>query len=981
MSEDSKKFIKIRGAREHNLKGLNVDIPKNKLVVFTGLSGSGKTSLAFDTIFAEGQRRYVESLSSYARQFLGIMKKPDVDLIEGLSPAISIDQKSSSHNPRSTVGTITEIYDYLRLLYARIGHPHCPKCNREISSLSVEEIAKKIFEMIDRKDNLVKKTGIRLLILSPVVRDKKGEFRELFENLKKKGFSKVRIDGNFFDLINDDFVLIKTNKHSIEAIVDRLVVKGKELKTVNETRTRLIEGIEQSLKLSDGLTIVSEVQDPSFSFPESPMKMIDHLFSERFACPSCNISLPEIEPRSFSFNSPHGACPNCSGLGFQLRIDKELIINSNLSVLEGGILPYARMLSYDTWFRRLMLSMAKRYNIDLNKPIGRLSDGKIDKILYGSVSYETFNVSGEDGFGRQREFETNYEGVIPNLERRYRETQSDYVRREIGKFMINELCPTCKGARLKPEVLGITICGKNIAEVSGVSSKILLEWIKSLDSSDILTKKEKAIASPILRELKIRVNFLVSVGLDYLTIDRPATTLSGGEAQRIRLASQIGTGLTGVLYILDEPTIGLHQKDNNRLIETLRNLRDLGNTVIVVEHDRETIESADFVFDFGPQAGDHGGEIVASGSVSQIKTNKKSLTGKYLSHKKKIQIQRSLNVYESDQKYLIINGCKHHNLKDLTVKFPVGKFICITGVSGSGKSTLIHDTLFYALRRELGQETKERPGEFKSISGIENFDRVLLIDQSPIGRTPRSNPATYTGAFDLVRELFSQAPEARMRGYNPGRFSFNVKGGRCEACFGEGQIKIEMQFLPDVYVDCDVCSGKRYNSEALEVLFRGKNIHDILQMSVEEALAFFGFMPPLQRKLSTLHEVGLSYIKLGQPAPTLSGGEAQRVKLARELCKTQSGRTIYILDEPTVGLHFADLEKLLLVLFKLVDKGNTVIIIEHHPDVIKNADFIIDLGPEGGESGGFIVSQGAPNDVANSRNSYTGKLLKSILKV
>ena len=988
--------IVIKGAREHNLKNIDASIPKNKLVVFTGVSGSGKSSLAFDTIYAEGQRRYVESLSSYARQFLGVMKKPDVESITGLSPAISIDQKTVSHNPRSTVGTTTEVYDYLRLLFARVGHPHCPKCGQEISKLSVDQIVEKAFYLAEQKLKEASSKQVRLMVLSPVVRDKKGEFSKLLKNLSQKGFSKARIDGRIFET-NSDLILIKTNRHTIEAVIDRLSLSKKSLGK-KEIRTRISDSVETALKLSNRLIIISQVLDASFSFPQNPKKFTDHLFSQNFACPQCNISLPEIEPRSFSFNSPHGACPTCNGLGTLLKVDENLVVNPKLSISEGGILPFARMLSTDSWYSRTVATVADKLGFSLKTPIEKLAPSDLKSILYGTGD-KVFTVYGENRFGRQTSFDTTFEGVIPNLERRHGETKSDFMRAEIEKFMRKEVCPTCSGARLKKESLSITIDSKSIAEVSNLPIDKLAEFIKKLakqgpssapacrrgrdartvlaEKKTILSQKETQIAKPILRELKNRLAFLKAVGLKYLTLSRPSSSLAGGEAQRIRLASQIGSGLSGVLYVLDEPTIGLHARDNARLIKTLKSLRDLGNTVLVVEHDKNTIESADFILDFGPLAGQAGGEIITFGTSKQIARSKSSLTGKYLSGRKKIKQISPRSPVSSHQ--LAITGCSQHNLKNIDVSFPLGRLICVTGVSGSGKSTLVHDTLYHALKSQFSPTYQEKPGKYKSLMGTANIQKVSLIDQSAIGKTPRSNPATYTKAFDYIRALFAKTAEAKIRGYKPGRFSFNVSGGRCESCRGQGQNKIEMQFLPDVYVDCEVCGGRRYNRETLEVEYKGKNIAQVLDLTVEESLALFKNIPALVNKLQTLYEVGLGYIKLGQPAPTLSGGEAQRVKLSRELSKQSKSQTLYLLDEPTTGLHFYDLEKLLLVLCKLVDRGNTVIIIEHNLDVVKNADWIIDLGPEGGDKGGHIVATGTPAAIAKCQKSYTGQFLKKIL--
>lgn len=960
--------IKIKGAREHNLKNVDMEIPKNKLVVFTGVSGSGKSSMAFDTIYAEGQRRYVESLSSYARQFLGVMDKPDVDQIDGLSPAISIDQKSTSHNPRSTVGTITEVYDYLRLLFARIGHPHCPNCGREITHLSLDQILEQV-QMLATSNQQPATKYRRFLVLAPLVKERKGEYTQLIESLRAKGLTKVRIDGQIFS-IDEDLVLIKTNKHSLDAVVDRLTFEPKK----EHDTGRLRESLESALALANGEVIVSEILDPSLEFPEKPKKMADHLFSEKFACPVCQISISEIEPRIFSFNSPQGACPTCTGLGYLLKVDQDLIINPELSISEGGILPLGNEVEHDTWFMRLIKAVADKNQISLTSPISQIPQAKLNIILNGTE--DELYVQGPNRQGKTTGFYEKYEGVITRLARLYKDTESDWRRTDIEKYMRNEICPTCSGTRLKKEALGVTIQNLNIFDVSSKSIGGSLSFLSGLSG---LSDREKQISTPILKELLSRLGFLIDVGLDYLTLNRPANTLAGGEAQRIRLASQIGSGLSGVLYVLDEPSIGLHQRDNKKLISTLIHLRDLGNTVIVVEHDREMMESADFIFDFGPGAGIHGGKIIAEGTPAEIKQNKNSITGAFLSGKKIILQDQVLQMAPQQEKTLKLVGAREHNLKNITVDFPLGKFICVTGLSGSGKSTLIHDILYHALASEFYPLHKEKPGEHDGIIGVENLDKVILIDQSPIGRTPRSNPATYTGSFTHIRQLFAATKEAKIKGYKEGRFSFNVRGGRCETCEGEGQIKIEMNFLPDVYVDCEVCHGKRYNAEALEILFHGKNIADVLDMTVDDAAGFFANIPGLLNKLQTLQDVGLGYIKLGQPATTLSGGEAQRVKLATELAKRATGKTIYILDEPTTGLHFADMEKLLFVLQSLVAKGNTVIVIEHNLDVIKNANWIIDLGPEGGDKGGEVVAVGSPLDISQSKSSWTGKYLKEIL--
>ncbi|HSX40086.1 MAG TPA: excinuclease ABC subunit UvrA [Candidatus Saccharimonadales bacterium] len=956
-------YIKIKGAREHNLKNIDLQIPKNKLIVFTGLSGSGKSSLAFDTIYAEGQRRYVESLSSYARQFLGVMKKPDVDAIEGLSPAISIDQKAASHNPRSTVGTVTEIYDYLRLLFARIGHPHCPNCGREISHQSPEQITNTVMEI----GKSASKAGVRIFLLAPVVKDRKGEYSELFVDLRKRGYKKVRIDGSIYSL-DEDFLLIKTNKHTIDVVIDQMVLS----KTTD--RSRVAADIEQALKLGNGEMIIAKVLDSGFTMPEKPKKMQDELFSEKFACPFCNISISEIEPRIFSFNTPHGACPNCNGLGTVLTADKDLIYNNNLSINEGGVLAFSNLLMHDTWFTRTFKTFCEENDIPLNKRLSEVSKEKKDLLLKGTGDRE-YEVRGENRWGKATTIHEPFFGIMAELMKRYQSTESMFLKSQIEKFMRYETCPVCNGSRLKKDALSITIGEKSIVDVCNMPIDACLSFIANTQTT--LPSRELQIGQIILKEIKQRLTFLTDVGLDYLTLSRSADTLAGGEAQRIRLASQIGSGLTGVLYVLDEPSIGLHQRDNSRLIQTLRKLRDLGNTVLVVEHDQETMEAADFLVDFGPAAGEHGGNIVAQGSKKDLEQNPNSPTGKYLSGEKKIQLIKGNGKYE-EKKQLTILGASAHNLKNIDVTFPLQKFVVVTGVSGSGKSTLINDILYHALMQIKNPYHRQRPGKFETINGYQHIRHVFFIDQSPIGRTPRSNPATYTGCFNYIRDIFAKTKEAKLRGFGPGRFSFNVRGGRCEACEGEGQIKIEMQFLPDVYVTCEVCNGDQYNRETLEVLFNGKNIAQVLDMSVSEALSFFSFVPGLSHRLQTLYDVGLTYIKLGQPAPTLSGGEAQRVKLAAELSK-KGADALYLLDEPTTGLHFADLEKLLVVLRKLTDIGNTVIVIEHNLDVIKNADYIIDLGPEGGEKGGEIVAVGTPEKIAQTAKSYTGQFLKKLL--
>jgi excinuclease ABC subunit A len=969
-------YIKVRGAREHNLKNIDLDIPKNKLVVFTGLSGSGKSSLAFDTIYAEGQRRYVESLSTYARQFLGIMSKPDVDQISGLSPAISIDQKTVSHNPRSTVGTTTEIYDYLRLLFARVGHPHCPICGREIASQSHDQIVESVLKLISQTAS--KNALLKFFILSPVVKDRKGEFSSLFENIKAKGFQRVRIDGVVKDL-NDDFVLIKTNKHTIEVIIDRIAISRKELKKLLDKKTlklRMSDSIEQALKMSDGLVVVSEILDPGFEIPEFPKKFRDHLFSESFACPIDNIQLPEIEPRTFSFNSPHGACPACLGIGKVSKINPDLIIAPELSIKEGGIIPYSSIFEHDTWLSRLILTACEQNSIDVMAPIKSLTLEQKQILFYGTGE-KVYKVEGTNRFGNVTHIWEKFDGVISDLERRYKESQSDYIKSSIEKYMIEIPCSECSGTRLKKEALAVTIDSKSISQITDMTIEESLVWIKSLESKRILSERESEIAKLILKEIESRVGFLVNVGLGYLNLARSSGTLSGGEAQRIRLASQIGSGLSGVLYVLDEPTIGLHNRDNNKLIATLKKLKELGNTVIIVEHDRDIMNASDHIIDFGPGAGKNGGAVVAEGTIEEIKKNKDSITGKYLSGKKIITFPK--NSENNAKGEVLLLGASQFNLKNIDVKFPLGKFIAITGVSGSGKSTLIVETLYHAIAKKINKYHRYPGGIYKDIEGTENVDKVVLIDQSPIGRTPRSNPATYTKVFDEIRQVYANTREAKAMGFKKGRFSFNVKGGRCDTCDGQGKIKIEMQFMPDIWVDCEVCKGARYNSQTLEISYKGKSIADILSMTVAEAIEFFHIFSKITSKLETLKAVGLDYMELGQSATTLSGGEAQRVKLASELTKKATGKTVYILDEPTTGLHFYDLEKLLMVLKILVSRGNTVIVVEHNLDVIKNADWIIDLGPEGGEAGGEIVVEGSPNKIAKEKRSYTGQFLKRVI--
>jgi excinuclease ABC subunit A len=963
-------YIKIRGARQHNLKNIDLDIPKNKLVVLTGVSGSGKSSLAFDTIYAEGQRRYVESLSSYARQFLGIMEKPDVDAIEGLSPAISIDQKTTSHNPRSTVGTVTEIYDYLRLLFARIGHPHCPICGREIAHQTLDQIVDQSINLIESTAKVEKKAWF--LVLSPVVQDRKGEFSKLFENLKAKGYRQVRIDGYIHEL-SEDLVLIKTNNHTIEAVIDRLSLSLANIKDEvfkSELKGRLGDSIQQALNLSEGLVVFAKVTDKEFSMPASPKKFEDHLFSERFACPIDNISLPEIEPRTFSFNSPHGACPTCTGLGKILKVDPELVFSPELTIKEGGILPFSNMFEHETWYSRLIHKVCEESQIDMNKQISKFTNEEKQILLSGTGDKE-YKVNGTNRFGRETHIWETFNGITSELERRHSESESDWVREEIRKYMRETVCPECNGSRLKKEAMSITINDASIADVTSQSILKTIEWVEKIT----MNVREAEIAKLIIKETVGRLKFLTSVGLEYLTLNRVAGSLSGGEAQRIRLASQIGSGLTGVLYVLDEPTIGLHPRDDQKLIDTLKKLRDLGNTVIVVEHDATMMKESDYIVDFGPGAGKHGGEVIATGTPKEISEDPKSITGRFLSGKKKIELGDTQLTIDNNES-LKIFGANQFNLKNIDVEFPLGKLISITGVSGSGKSTLLVETLYPALQKELNPVYRGEPGEYKKIEGLENIDKVILIDQSPIGRTPRSNPATYTGLFDPIRDVFSSTRDAKTAGFKKGRFSFNVRGGRCEACEGQGQIKIEMQFMSDLWVTCDVCHGKRYNAQTLEVSYRGKNIAEVLDLTIDDANEFFHAHPQIMQKLETLSLVGLGYMQLGQAATTLSGGEAQRVKLATELSRRATGRTVYILDEPTTGLHFADVEKLLRVLKLLVQKGNSVLVIEHNLDVIKNSDYIIDLGPEGGDGGGKVVGKGSVKDIKTNKASYTGEYLK-----
>ncbi len=938
-----KEYLIVKGAREHNLKNIDVEIPRNKLVVITGLSGSGKSSLAFDTIYAEGQRRYVESLSAYARQFLGLMEKPDLDYIEGLSPAISIEQKTSSRNPRSTVGTVTEIYDYLRLLFARIGVPHCYNCGKIIERQTVQQMVDAI---------LVLPQGAKFQVLAPVIRGRKGEYREIFDTARRDGYVRVRVDGAVKDL-NSEIKLDKNKKHNIEIVVDRLV---------NEPgiKTRLTDSLETALHLAEGLILIDVIGEKEI------------LFSEHFACVDCGISVGELAPRLFSFNSPFGACPTCNGLGSTMEVDAEMVVpDPKLAINEGAISTWGD--NFEGWYLGQLKTVAKEFGFSMDTPWEKLKKEQQRVVLYGSGDREMRFVYARENGKMSAQFSGKYEGVIPNMQRRYLQTDSQWIRSWIEGYMNKRPCPTCKGARLKPEALAVKIRELSIHDLTRKTVKASNDFFAGLN----LTAREKTIAHQIMKEVRERMGFLVNVGLDYLTLDRDAGTLSGGEAQRIRLATQIGSQLVGVLYILDEPSIGLHQRDNRKLIDTLMHLRNLGNTVIVVEHDQETIETADWVIDLGPGAGKDGGTVVAVGTPQEVESNPKSLTGDYLSGRRYIPIPALRR--KSNGSFLELRGAQGNNLKNLDLKIPLGVFNCITGVSGSGKSTLINETLYRVLARELNN-AKGQPLQFRQLMGLQHLDKVIDIDQSPIGRTPRSNPATYTGLFTEIRDLFTHLPESKIRGYKPGRFSFNVKGGRCEACSGDGIIKIEMHFLPDVYVTCEVCKGKRYNRETLEIKYKGKSIAEVLDMTVEEALEFFQPIPTLRRKLQTLHDVGLGYIHLGQQATTLSGGEAQRVKLATELSRVATGRTIYILDEPTTGLHFEDVKMLLGVLNRLVDMGNTVIVIEHNLDVIKTADHLVDLGPEGGDNGGYIIAQGAPEEVAQSAKSYTGQFLTKILK-
>ncbi|QUI24961.1 excinuclease ABC subunit UvrA [Vallitalea pronyensis] len=939
-----KNVITIKGAREHNLKNVNLTIPREKFVVFTGLSGSGKSSLAFDTIYAEGQRRYVESLSAYARQFLGQMEKPDVDNIEGLSPAISIDQKTTSRNPRSTVGTVTEIYDYLRLLYARVGIPHCPKCGKVINRQTVDQ-------MVDVIMNLPERTKIQ--VLAPVVRGRKGQHLKLLDQARKSGYVRVKVDGNMYEL-SEDILLNKNQKHTIEIVIDRLAIR-------EGIEKRLTDSIETAMKLTGGLLVIDQIDGKPLNF------------SQNFSCPDCNVSIDEIEPRLFSFNNPFGACPECHGLGFKMKFDPELIIpNPKLSINGGAIVApgWVAASNEESHVSSMFKSLAKKYTFKLDTPYEKYPDEIKDIIMYGTKGEKfTVTYSGERGEGK---YETVFEGLVQSLHRRYKETSSDYMKQEYESYMTNTPCPVCSGARLNPVALAVTIGDKNISQVTQMSIRDIKQFFDQLT----LNNRQLMIGEQILKEVHARVGFLVDVGLDYLSLSRSAGTLSGGEAQRIRLATQIGSGLVGVVYILDEPSIGLHQRDNEKLLKTLNNLKNLGNTLIVVEHDEDTMFEADYIVDIGPRAGAHGGEVVAEGTAEEIMNNEHSITGAYLSGRRQIAIPKERRA--TNHKWIKVKGAKQNNLRNINIDIPLGIFTCVTGVSGSGKSSFVNEILYKRLARDLNR-SKIKPGKHISMEGLEHLDKVIDIDQSPIGRTPRSNPATYTGVFDHIRDIFASTAEAKMRGYQKGRFSFNVKGGRCEACKGDGIIKIEMHFLPDIYVPCEVCHGKRYNRETLEVKYKDKTISDVLDMTVEDALVFFENIPRIKNKLQTLYDVGLTYIKLGQPSTTLSGGEAQRVKLATELSKRSTGKTIYILDEPTTGLHFEDVSKLIMILQRLVEAGNSVLVIEHNLDVIKTADYIIDLGPEGGDKGGLVVAQGTPEKVVRVKKSYTGKFLKKVL--
>ncbi|TMF05203.1 MAG: excinuclease ABC subunit UvrA [Chloroflexi bacterium] len=953
-------FIIVRGAREHNLRNIDVQIPREKLVVITGVSGSGKSSLAFDTIYAEGQRRYVESLSAYARQFLGLMEKPDVDYIEGLSPAISIDQKGASRNPRSTVATQTEIYDYLRLLYARAGRRHCPQCGKPIQRQTVQQIVDSVLEL---------PPGRRLMVLAPIVRDRKGEYHKVFEDARKAGFVRVRVDGQVRDL-DEQITLDRYKMHSIDVVVDRVIIE--EQPEDDSARSRLTDSVETALRLGGGIVVVQLLTDDVSGQAEE-----ERTYSEHFACVDCGLSFGELEPRNFSFNSPHGACRECTGLGVKMELDPELVIpNKNLSLAEGAVQPWARTSTVSTWYMRMLEALARKHRFSVHARVRELTEEQLNYVLYGDRGEITISYTGSGGHDNR--WNTTFEGVIPNLSRRYKETDSDYIRTEIEKYMAENPCPACGGARLKPESLAVTVDECNISAVTRLSIDDALAWVESLQApTSPLSERERTIAYQILKEIRSRLTFLRDVGLDYLTLERRTGTLAGGEAQRIRLATQIGSSLMGVLYVCDEPSVGLHPADDERLINTLKRLRDLGNTVLIVEHDEAMMRAADYLIDLGPGAGEQGGRLVAAGSMGDVAATPESITGQYLSGKREIPLPSARRL--GNGKTVVVQGARENNLKNIDVRIPLGKFVCVSGVSGSGKSTLVTDILSKKAAQLL-YGARDRPGECDAITGLEQLDKVVVIDQSPIGRTPRSNPATYTGTFTPIREMFASVPEARLRGYKPGRFSFNVKGGRCEACQGEGYIQIEMQFLPDVEVPCEVCHGARYNREALDIHFRGKNIAEVLDMTVEQAVQFFEAFPRIRMKLQTLHDVGLGYIRIGQPATTLSGGEAQRVKLATELSRRATGRTLYILDEPTTGLSFEDVNALMGVLHRLVDAGNTVLIIEHHLDVIKQADHIIDLGPLGGDRGGEIVAEGTPEEVAEIEESVTGRYLRGTLK-
>jgi len=953
-------FIVVRGAREHNLKNIDVQIPREKLVVITGVSGSGKSSLAFDTIYAEGQRRYVESLSAYARQFLGLMEKPDIDYIEGLSPAISIDQKGASRNPRSTVATQTEIYDYLRLLYARAGRPHCPQCGKPIQRQTVQQIVDSVLEL---------PPGRRLMVLAPIVHDRKGEYHKVFEDARKAGFVRVRVDGQVRDL-DEQITLDRYKMHSIDVVVDRVIIE--EQPEDDSARSRLTDSVETALRLGGGIVVVQLLADDASGQADE-----ERTYSEHFACVDCGLSFAELEPRNFSFNSPHGACRECTGLGVKMELDPELVMpNKNLSLAEGAVQPWARTSTVSTWYMRMLEALARKHRFSVQAPVRELTAEQRNYVLYGDRGEITISYTGSGGHDNR--WNTTFEGVIPNLSRRYKETDSDYIRTEIEKYMAENPCPACGGARLKPESLAVTVDERNISAVTGLSIDDALAWVESLQApTSPLSERERTIAYQILKEIRSRLTFLRDVGLDYLTLERRTGTLAGGEAQRIRLATQIGSSLMGVLYVCDEPSVGLHPADDERLINTLKRLRDLGNTVLVVEHDEAMMRAADYLIDLGPGAGEQGGRLVAAGSIEDVAATPDSITGQYLTGTREIALPPARRPGNGNA--VVVQGARENNLKNIDVRIPLGQFVCVSGVSGSGKSTLVTDILSKKAAQLL-YGARDRPGECDAITGLEQLDKVVVIDQSPIGRTPRSNPATYTGTFTAIREMFASVPEARLRGYKPGRFSFNVKGGRCEACQGEGYIQIEMQFLPDVEVPCEVCHGARYNREALEIHFRGKNIAEVLDMTVEQAVQFFEAFPRIRTKLQTLHDVGLGYIRIGQPATTLSGGEAQRVKLATELSRRATGRTLYILDEPTTGLSFEDVNALMGVLHRLVDAGNTVLIIEHHLDVIKQADHVIDLGPLGGDRGGEIVAEGTPEAVAEIEKSLTGQYLRGLLK-